>query len=50
MMAQPGGMGAVPMGVVYQGGAPYGVAGMMQPHPSMYGAPGLVYIQQVCDM
>ena len=45
MMAQPGGVGAVPMGVVYQGGAPYG--GMMQPHPSMYGAPGLVYIQQV---
>jgi hypothetical protein len=50
-MAGGGGVGAVPMGVVYQGTAPYAMggvtAGVMQPHPSVYGAPGLIYVQQV---
>ena len=50
VMAGGGGVGAVTMGVVYQGATPYamgGVTGVMQPHPSVYGAPGLIYVQQV---
>ena len=35
------------MGVVYPGASPYGMGGVMQPHPSMYGASGLIYVQQV---
>ena len=46
-MAGTGGMGAVPMGVVYQGAAPYGTGGVIQSHPQVYGAPGMIYVQQV---
>ena len=46
-MANAGGVGAMPMGVVYQGASPYAMGGMIQQHPSVYGAPGLIYVQQV---
>lgn len=46
-MTGVGGVGAVPMGVVYQGANPYAMGGVMQQHPSVYGAPGLIYVQQV---
>ena len=51
-MANAGGVGvgAVPMGVVYQGATPYAMGGVMQPHPSVYGAQGLFYVQQVSEM